>query len=656
MHNPYAHKTLLIKTFIITLFLFMSIPAHSHSLDSLYVAFCNTKGETQVITANEIIIYGYENDLTDSLITLKTSDEQAVINAIVYEIMGFYYTDKKANYVKSIDFFNRAISNYEKTGNVTAVNTMNGCISTDYGRMGNYEKAVEYMLKCYEWEKSLNDQEKLSSTLNNLGVIYSQWQKRDMAIRYFEEAERVERLLNRPLYYANRLASLAKEYSLVDAKKALPLIKKALHYDQQIDSESKKEDRLAAHNIILGDIYYELDSLKNSENCYRKSLELFEENGRTFYVATTLLALGRLQLKQKQYNEAIASLKQSNEIAEKNNLLRIQRDACRFLSEAYSKLEPNALSYFYLKKYTAVNDSIFKEATQQQINDFQIKYETAEKQLEIERQSAEIANQKAKQLIYVGGLITAGLLLILLVYIVTLRTRRAREFAEANAMKDKFFSIISHDIKNPVVAQRDSLQILAENADKLPPQTVAEYYQKLLKSANGLVDLLKNLLDWARIQIGRETYYPLPFDMITALQTDINIIKSMAEQKNITFETLLPEKAVIDADENMFVIAVRNLLTNAVKFTAKGGKIILEISPCSNSKYLISIADTGIGMSEKQLNSMFRLDKVNSQTGTAGEKGTGLGLIVCKEMIEKQSSHLHIESEEGKGSKFWFEL
>jgi signal transduction histidine kinase len=255
------------------------------------------------------------------------------------------------------------------------------------------------------------------------------------------------------------------------------------------------------------------------------------------------------------------------------------------------------------------------------------------------------------------------LLLSLLAYIVVLRNRRNRTLTEMNALKDKFFSIISHDLKNPAVAQRDSLQILVDNANQLAPHTLADYYQKLLKSANGLVDLLKNLLNWAQLQTEREIYHPITFNFVAALQPDLDVIKNMAEHKNIAFEALLPPTALITADEKMFVTVVRNLLTNAVKFTPEEGKVTLEVARKEEStkarmddEYIISVVDTGVGMSQEHITNLFRLDSVHSQRGTAGEHGSGLGLIVCKEMLEKHGSLLHIESTEGKGSKFWFEV
>jgi len=654
-----------VKSLLLLVFMLFAqtVSVWSQNIDSLYSVFCNSKGEKHIIAANEIVKYAYENEHIDSLITLKTTDEQTFVNAIVYDAMGAYFMYEKENHEKSIFFFKLALENVEKIGNSTFINLLNNQIGSNYARMGDYENAVEYIMKCYKWEKSVDDSEGLSGTLNNLGVIYSQWQKPDMAIRFFEEAKEVERLLNRPLQYANRLAQLAKEYSHVDAEKALHLIKKALQYDLKIESQNLKEERIAVHNSTMGDIYYELDSLENAENCYKKSLTFFENNRRTYNFASALLGLGRLQLKAQKNTEAIATLKRCDEIAENNNFLRIQRDVCLLLSEAYRRVEPNSPSYFYLNKYFNLNDTIFRETTQKQINDFQVKYETAEKQLEIERQQVEIDKHKTRQIIYTGVLIATGLLLTLLVIIVIMRTRHNHELAKINAIKDKFFSIISHDLKNPAIAQREALQLLSDNADKWDSNTLSHYHKQLLKSANGLIDLLKNLLNWAQIQTGRQIYQPSKFNLVSALQSDISVIKSMAEQKNITFETLMPQVALITADENMLLTVVRNLLVNAVKFTANGGNVSLQILENhskdginSSSTHNVSVSDTGIGMTTEQIHNLFRIVRQKSREDTTGERGTGLGLIVCKELIEKHNSILYVESEEGKGSKFWFEL
>jgi signal transduction histidine kinase len=199
-----------------------------------------------------------------------------------------------------------------------------------------------------------------------------------------------------------------------------------------------------------------------------------------------------------------------------------------------------------------------------------------------------------------------------------------------------------------------------------------------MKSADGLVDLLYNLLNWAQLQTGRMPFKPVLFDLAADLrETTSTLLNSMAEHKNIKLTTELPDTALVTADINMIKTVVRNLVDNAIKFTPTGGNVTLTISPHPSSltpqtpnpkpqtssltpqtPYRISVTDTGVGMNETQIRNLFNRDVTRhaSTKGTANESGTGLGLMVCKELLEKHGSMLHVESEEGKGSAFWFEL
>jgi signal transduction histidine kinase len=210
-------------------------------------------------------------------------------------------------------------------------------------------------------------------------------------------------------------------------------------------------------------------------------------------------------------------------------------------------------------------------------------------------------------------------------------------------------------LKNSAIAQRDALRVLVENARSWNADALADYHSELLKSAEGEIELIFNLLGWAQLQTGRIKCTPEPFPLSNLL-SNLTLIRKMAENKSITLDIQMPEDAVITADGNILATVIRNLLTNAVKFTASSGKVTLSIEPNANGRYRFSITDSGAGISEVQLRNLFRLESARSNPGTAGEQGSGLGLIVCKEMLEKHNSDLHVESEEGKGSRFWFEI
>jgi len=215
--------------------------------------------------------------------------------------------------------------------------------------------------------------------------------------------------------------------------------------------------------------------------------------------------------------------------------------------------------------------------------------------------------------------------------------------------------------------QKEALQLVLDNVSVWDTETLAQTLREILKSAEGEVELLYNLLNWAQMQSGRMPYTPTAFNLASALRPEMTLIAEMAKNKEITLVTEIPAEATLTADKNMLTTIIRNLLTNAVKFTPTGGTVKLEISAgtgvARNAPTRFTISDTGFGMTEEQIRNLFGRDAARrdvrpyvSTKGTANETGTGLGLIVCKELLEKHNSTLHIESVEGKGSTIWFEI
>ena len=443
------------------------------------------------------------------------------------------------------------------------------------------------------------------------------------------------------------------------------------HYLRCLQLQEEIDDKETICNVYhnLATCYAELGSFKESLNYFDLASEVAKEIGDKEIEALSLIGLANYHANEKhQYFEAIKLINQAEAIAKEAEYNQVLAEVYQSRSNIDEKRGDFTSALNYFKRYKALSDELFNEQSMDQLHEYEVRYQTKEKELEILRQQLEINRQKNIMYISTIGLFTAGLLVVLLFYIIILRTRRNRLLADTNATKDKFFSIISHDLKNPAVTQRDAIQILLENSNYWDSDLLKKYYQKLLKSANEHVDLLYSLLGWAQAQTGRIPFLPRLFDLTATLKSDISTIKNMAEEKDIALKMQIPESTLITGDDNMLATVVRNLLVNAVKFTDKGGEIKLDITPCRDgarcgdgarpvsTSYLISVTDTGAGMTQEQVQNLFRLDSHTSRQGTAGETGVGLGLIVCKEFIEKHGSCLHIESVEGKGSKFWFEI
>jgi PAS domain S-box-containing protein len=230
-----------------------------------------------------------------------------------------------------------------------------------------------------------------------------------------------------------------------------------------------------------------------------------------------------------------------------------------------------------------------------------------------------------------------------------------QQLRELNATKDKFFSIIAHDLKNPFNDLMGFTQLLAMNIDKYDKPKIGQFANIIHHSSKLAYNLLENLLDWSRSQTGTLKFKPEKFNVNHIIEENIELLESTAHNKNIQIYSEFDTEINAFADKNMARTIIRNLISNAIKYTKQGGYI--NINSHSNKNFCeISISDNGIGISEKNISKIFKIDESFSTTGTEREKGTGLGLILCKEFVEKNRGKLWVKSEPDKGSTFTFTL
>jgi signal transduction histidine kinase/ligand-binding sensor domain-containing protein len=229
------------------------------------------------------------------------------------------------------------------------------------------------------------------------------------------------------------------------------------------------------------------------------------------------------------------------------------------------------------------------------------------------------------------------------------------ELNELNASKDKFFSIIAHDLKNPFSTIIGFSEMMKESIRLNDSATFYEYTVMINTSAVQTLKLLENLLEWANSQRGKLSFNPVPVNLNELVKDEFLMVDEMRMNKNIELKSFIDDTLTIIADKNMVRTILRNLITNGVKFTNRKGMVTVN-AYASDSFTEIAITDNGVGMSKETIAKLFRIDANISTSGTDNEKGTGLGLFLCKEFIEKHGGKIWVESEEGKGSTFRFLL
>ncbi|MFA9390395.1 MAG: ATP-binding protein [Prolixibacteraceae bacterium] len=230
------------------------------------------------------------------------------------------------------------------------------------------------------------------------------------------------------------------------------------------------------------------------------------------------------------------------------------------------------------------------------------------------------------------------------------------ELRDINATKDKFFSIISHDLRSPFASVVSLLDLMAENSYNYSPDELNHFTQSALKTAKSTYQLLENLLEWSRLQRGVLPFDPENIQLKEFFNSCDPSTFEMAEKKLITISIDTPENLMVFADTVMLHSIFRNLVTNAIKFTNEGGKIYINTEFHKENTILISVKDNGIGMDATRLNNLFRVGINVSRPGTNDEPSSGLGLILCKEFVEKHGGKIWVESEIGRGSTFYFTL
>ena len=230
-----------------------------------------------------------------------------------------------------------------------------------------------------------------------------------------------------------------------------------------------------------------------------------------------------------------------------------------------------------------------------------------------------------------------------------------QQLERANAEKDKLFSIIAHDLKSPMAGIFGTSEILVQESESLSRDDIRFISAEMNKSTENALALLDDLMQWARMSQGGMDFSPEECCLYELARSSLHTAQNMAEKKDITIKCDIPQGLNVLADQPMIHTVIRNLIFNAVKFTHKDGNISLTARE-AESEVEICVQDDGIGMDEAIMSKIFSVDKSKRQYGTDGERGTGLGLIICKEFVEKHGGKIWVESEPGKGTKVCFTL
>ena len=579
--------------------------------------------------------------------------------------------------------------------------------------LGDYEKSIKYYQKSLIIAKEIHNTRLLAYNLNNLGMVNSYLRNYRKAINNYSESSLIMKELGDEIEYAKIINNIGElNMILGNYDEAL-----ANHLSiLKIIEESDEQNLLLC---LLNDIGFIYSKKKNYEKALYylfKSLKISNEIDDNVGKTKILNRIGIVLLKQKNYKKAKEYFYNGLEYAKKSDTKENLKESYKNLSDYYSEINNYKKSLDYYKLYKQISDSILNENKMNKIVEMQTRYESESKEKEnnLLRKKNEVKELLIeKQTYFRNFLIVLFVLAILLIIFIynrlTIKRKISRELEEKNnlitaqknklaetlvilqeknnelilqkkeiqstaekltttnkklqelnATKNKFFSIIAHDLKSPFNAMIGFSELLVNQFDEFNISTQKKYLSILSQSVQNVYKLLENLLTWSRSQMGNISFKLEEKNIHLLTNEAIKMLSQLAKDKTISLSNKLPTDLFIFVDNNMFSTIIRNLISNAIKFTPKGGIIEVNSQLVNNKnkeKYVeISVKDNGIGITPEVQSKLFNIKENHSTQGTEREKGTGLGLIICKEFVEKHGGKIWIESEKGKGSKFIFTL
>lgn len=559
----------------------------------------------------------------------------------------------------AFNYQNKALEIFRSINDSTEISGNMHNLAILYERVNEHEKAIVLYYEVFEIEKRLGNKYGIARTANNLGGVYSTLGFLDKAIEYYTIAAENFAFVGNSMGQAAALHGLGvTELEKGQFEKAISFLKQAL----AINEPNGYNEYIINNDIKLGECYIAIGDYNSALASFNLSKEIaFRINDLEKYgislvsISKAYQLLGNTALSLEYAGNALT-------LSKLNGTLQVWSQSSYLLYQLNRDRDRMADAVKYLEDYIEVTDSIRKIERENALLEINAKYEFELMEKENARLVAgsKLNEQVIKsQKILLGGMIIVAVLLLLLSALIVINHKKIRHknllLQESNATRDKFFSIIAHDLKNPFSGLLGFSELLKRNIEIKDRQTLKAYADTLYKAINNTYQLVENLLDWSRTQ--RKTIVVAREDISVRELVDIpvSLLSEAIKDKKITLENNVPREIVINTDKNILSTVLRNLISNAIKFTNENGSVEIT-AQLRDRGVIISVADNGIGIDNAKIHQLFKLEQSFTSKGTNAEPGTGLGLMLCREFVEKLDGKIWVESELGKGSTFSFFL
>lgn len=635
--------------------------AERYQIDSIRVNALNFLSYAAIHTGKPADAIAYNRNALD--ISESKQLKKEIISSQFFKGYILYATGQPDSSINVLNAaYKLALTSKELKIQLQCLNT----IAANHLNQGQYKKALEKFTSAYQLADSLKLYDKLINLSLNIGTTFLYNEELDKAIEYFEKVIAQSDTSSVTLAYASALNNIGSCYSrMAKHEKALEYFEKALSAYLKLNNKLQ----IAQVYTNLGQSHFFLDNSELASKYLQNAIRLNRNNKSQNQLIVNLILIAKLDISHKKFIQAKYHLDEALELTNEFNINYNKTDLYRTYSSYYTTTKQFKKALDYKQKELHLKDSLFNITRQKQISELQTKFETKQKLIENESLRKDISLNKLqieKQNQRNNYLILLSLIVIILILILLNRARLKKkshliiqdqklELEVLNKTKDKFFSIIAHDLRSPFNTLIGLSSLLHSSYDKLSDEDRKDYINDLNTASENAYGLLDNLLTWSRIQQGSIVIKRKEENISTLIQECILPLQATAKLKHISIEYSETEESIVSIDKFSIKTVIINLINNAIKFSHEGSTISLSTEK-KNSQIIVSVSDNGIGMSPEQINQLFKIDQGFTTLGTNKEKGTGLGLILCQEFIQKNKGQIWVESTEKIGSTFKFSL
>jgi len=605
------------------------------------------------------------------LILLK--DDPETLLPELYRTKGKIYENKLV-YDRSLFYFRKAYDAFIKLEELQEVAESALSIGNIHYNLGDFSDAYYYYLQSLQAYERDGDRTGIAMMENNLGIVAHEMGKLEEAAVHYQNAYEI--------YHAAG--------KFIDECRALNNIG-LIHYDRQQydsariyfeqvmdkmepDSLSGDDERYILSGVYnnLALVYTDLDEYETALPFLRRGLSLARQIDDQYNIGSVYTNLGSLFGKMKQQDSALYYLHRALQMSRKLRFKHLELETYRELAVLHAGAGNYMSAYNWHLRYDTVYKAIFNENQANKIARLRGMYEQELKDRQIEQLHSEAQVQRMLNKVFLVFIVVIVALVIIIA--VNLRSKKLanqmlgernqqisfamqklaeseKELQKLNVSKDRIFSVVAHDLRNPVAAVAGFSELLYDNFDQFPVETQKEYLLQITQATQRIQNLLENLLIWARSQMKAVKYDPETFRVRTVIEDCVKELKANLDHKKIECTVKLDRKCMVHADRAMIHTVFRNLIMNAIKFSFPGGKVRIS-SEMNGNSCRIMVADEGIGIQPEIQKKLFNSSEVQSTPGTTGESGSGLGLAICNEFVKRNGGEITLESEPGNGSTF----